>query len=231
MISFLLRAFAFCFLLLQGIALHSQTPSQVIQTVNDRFGKVENYSGNAQILCDIPFIRIKPITAKVYYEKPDKFRIKADGIMVLPKQDPGFIFTTLADTSAYTAVRNGSETYKNKVCEIISIIPDSDEEDLILGKFWIEKSKGLVHKALLTTRKNGTLNMESEFGSQAAYSLPDKMIFTIDVKKFKMPRAVAGDLGEVKKEENQNAKNKGIITIDFSNYAINKGVDPSVFKK
>ena len=128
-------------------------------------------------------------------------------------------------------MKNGAEIWKNKNCEIISIIPNSDNEDLILGKFWIEKSKGLVHKAILTTRENGSMVMESEYGTQAAYALPDKMIFTIDVKKFKVPRIMAGDMGNVKKDDPSDEKQHGVITINFSNYVINKGVDPKVFKK
>ena len=64
------------------------------------------------------------------------------------------------------------------------------------------------------------------------YFLPDKMIFSIDVKKFKIPKSVAADINnnDNKVDKTKDPK-KGKIFITLSNYQINKGIPDTIFKK
>jgi hypothetical protein len=59
------------------------------------------------------------------------------------------------------------------------------------------------------------------------------MIFSVDVKKFKMPAGTTGDLNANAKKEDNKAKDdkKGQIIITLSNYEINKGIPDEFFKK
>ena len=220
--------FGLMFLSVMMIA-KAQTPKQIIATVNSKFSKVHDYVSDVNVQCDIPFIKINSVAAKVFFQKPNHFKIKSDGILILPKQSPDFLLATLADTNAYTAIQTGTESYRNTVCSIISIIPNMDTSDLVLGKFWIDTKQGLVLKSQLTTKTNGTILIESFYGMQTAYGLPDKMLFTVDVKKFKIPKALLADINPTSSTNNSDSQ-QGKITITFSNYAINKGIDPSVFK-
>src|SRR5438552_19074196 len=78
--------------------LMAQTPNQIISTVNQKFSKVNDYTANVNVSCDIPFIKANAINAKVFYKKPDHFRMKSTGILILPKQNVNFFFATLSDT-------------------------------------------------------------------------------------------------------------------------------------
>jgi hypothetical protein len=207
----------------------SQTPNQVINTVNERFRKVNDYKADVNITCDISFIKINPINAKIFYKKPDKFRVKAAGILILPKQDPGFFLSIIADTTSYTAVMSGGEMVSGVKTKLINIIPAQDSGDLILGKFWIDDAHGLVLKSQLTTKSQGTILIENSFGNMSNYALPDKMIFTIDAAKFKIPKAISVDINQSPGKD-APADKKGKITLVLSNYVINKGVSSEEFK-
>jgi ABC-type lipopolysaccharide export system ATPase subunit len=102
-----------------------------------------------------------------------------------------------------------------------------------LGKFWIEPGKGVILKSQMTTRANGTIATEYFYGTQINYGLPDKMIFTVDVKKFKIPKSIAAEMNksaDETKEPTKDAK-KGTITITLTNYIVNKGIPDNMFKK
>lgn len=222
----------FCFLftaIFNSFQVQSQTPKQIINTVNQKFYKVKDYTSDVSIACNIPFIKINQVSAKVFFQKPNHFKIKSEGILILPKQSPDFLLATLADTNSYTAVKTGTENVNGVSCSIISIIPNIDTADLVLGKFWINAAQGLVLKSQLTTKSNGTILIESFYGSQSAFGLPDKMLFTVDVKKFKIPKALLADINQTS-SVNTTDSQQGKITITFSNYQINKGIDPAVFK-
>ena len=67
------------------------------------------------------------------------------------------------------------------------------------------------------------------YSSQSAYGLPDKIIFTVDIKKFKLPKSVTADINNTKPKEETKEK-QGKITVVMSEYVINKGVSDDVFK-
>jgi len=167
---------------------------------------------------------------KVIYKKPDKFKVKAVGILVLPKQNANFLFSTLRDTTSYTAVKTGEELINGVKTQIINVIPTKDTADLILGKFWIDDAHGLVLKSQLTTKSQGTILIENTYGSMSQYALPDKMLFTIETQKFKLPKALALDLGSsLAKQGTATGDGKGRITLTFSNYVVNKGISNEEF--
>lgn len=207
----------------------SQTPNQIINTVNQLFNKVQNYKADVLITCQIPSINVNTIKANVIYKKPDRFKIKSTGILILPKQTANFLFTSIADTTAFTAVKTCEEIIGGVKTSIINVIPNQDTSDLILGKFWIDASRGLVLKSQLTTKSQGTILIENTFGSMIQYALPDKMLFTIETQKFKLPKALTLDINR-SATTNIADDGKGRITLLLSNYVVNKGVSDEEFK-
>jgi outer membrane lipoprotein-sorting protein len=230
--SFLLPVFPFLISVLAFlIPASGQTPNQIINTVNQRFNRVNDYTADVNVNCEIPAIKINSINAKVIYRKPDKFKIKSTGILILPKQQANFFFTTIADTTQYTAVKTGEEMIDAVKTHIVNVIPNKDTSDLILGKFWIDAERGLVLKSQLTTKSQGTIFIENSYSSMSQYSLPDKMLFIIETQKFKLPKAVAMDINSSStKKQSPTDDGKGRITLTFSNYIINKGVSSEQFK-
>ncbi|GDX51938.1 hypothetical protein LBMAG27_09850 [Bacteroidota bacterium] len=209
----------------------AQTSSQIINKVNTNFSKVNDYTADMSIHLDVSFIKMNDIAAKVFFKKPKKFKVKAEGIMLLPKQNPNNIQAMLSDTNTYSAIKTGTEIINGVNTTIITVIPNTDTADLILGKFWIDANKGLILKSHLTTRSNGNLEIEHFYGANFSYALPDKLIFTIETSKFKLPKALVVDLDSASTEDTGKPENKkGKITIVFSNYLVNKGVDDKVFK-
>jgi hypothetical protein len=57
------------------------------------------------------------------------------------------------------------------------------------------------------------------------------MTFSVDVKKFKMPKSVASDIRNSEKKTKDKKENKGVITITVIGYEVNKGISDDTFKK
>lgn len=221
----LLIAF-FLFNIYQGQA---QSTKEIIAKVNQKFGKVKDYSADISLNFRIPGINMEEISGKVFYKSPNKFRVKTKGIAFLPKQNPYYSLAMLKDTNSFVAISNGIEKIGSVYCNVISIIPNK-ESDLILGKFWIDHSRGLVMKSQLTTKSNGTISIDNSYGNMESVALPSKMIFTVDMTKFKVPKAVAVDINsKVKKGSSEPQKSTGQIELNFNNYLINKQIKDNVF--
>jgi hypothetical protein len=214
--------------------VHAQTDAKVIlRSVYTKLQKAKDYSVNANIKVDMPFIRMLPIDAKIYFKQKDKFKVDSKSIAIVPRQGFDQSSKMLADTNSFTAIFQGTEKIGMVMTSIVNIIPLSDTSDLILGKLWIDPVQSVILKSQLTTKSNGTILTEYTYGAQVVYGLPDQMIFSVDVKKFKIPKTVAGDTNTNSADKTEKAKEnkKGKIYITLTDYVVNKGILDSVFKK
>jgi hypothetical protein len=166
-----------------------------------------------------------PVNAKVEFVQPDRFTVRSSGIALLPKQGFETLFKNLRDTSSYLPVPQGRETLRNVPVSVVSILPVSDTSDLILGRLWVDEAADIILRSQLTTRSNGTVTADYYFGKYAAFALPDSMTFTIDTRKFKIPKAVSADLNNTSGSKGKQSpeRQKGMIYLQFTDYRINRG--------
>lgn len=217
---------------LNAEAQSSPEAMQLIRSVNKRFDKVKDYTADAVIDTRISFLKILPQRAKVYYKQPNRFRLKSKGIAILPKQNLDALFSLTSNEKSYMAFSTGKEMIRGSSVISVNIVPLADTGDLVMAKVWIDAARELILRSQLTTRSNGTIVADYEHGSMADYALPDRITFTIEVKKFKIPRAVSADINSTSSPKSTNTSNsgKGNILINFSNYVLNKGIPDSIFK-
>ncbi len=226
--------YLFTFLILFSISsLYAQNNANaILRSVYNKLQKAKDYSVQANVKIDMPFIRMLPIDAKIYFKQKDKFKVESQSIAIVPRQGFDQASKILADTNSYTAVMQGTEKIGGSMATIINVIPLSDTSDLVLGKLWIDVLQNVILKSQLTTKSNGTIMTEFTYGTQTEYGLPDKMIFSVDIKKFKLPKSVTADMNNASpKDEKEKENKKGKIFITLTKYQVNKGVPDSVFKK
>lgn len=218
------------FCLLGTLAQAQQTPNQLLYRVSQKTATVKDYTVEANIRSDIPMIRILPVRAKIYFKQKDKFKVDSKGIVLLPKQGFSDFQKVIRDSTTYTAVLTGQDKIGQTPVQILNIIPNIDTADLILAKLWIDAGNNLVLKSQLTTRSSGTMLIEYTYGAQKQYGLPDKLVFTVDTKKFKIPKGVATDLNKPTAPTDKAPAKKGQIFITLNQYKINGGVSDAIFK-
>lgn len=211
----------------------AQDAKPLLREVNKKFRAINDYQAAVNMIFNIPGVKMNSMSGKVFFKRPNKFKIKAKGIFFLPKQNPlQNISSILLDTTAYTAVQSGYETVAGKNCAVVNLIPLKSLDEIILAKFWIDANNPLVLKSQITTKSNGTVETASSYGSQSQYALPDKLLITVEVAKIKVPKMLSVDLNKKSKEKNSvNTKEKGTIELKFSEYKLNQKISDEVFAK
>lgn len=220
----ILSTLALCLLI---SARAEQSPQQLISAVYHSFHRVVDYSADVRMDFDIPSVRIKSLAGRVFFKQPDRFRVRTSGIVFLPKQNPYYAMNFLSDSTAYTAVATGAERIGATDCKVVTVLPLKDG-DIILGKFWIDPARQRVVRTQLTTRSNGLIQMDNTYSAQA-YPVPDQILFTVDMTKFKVPKAISVDINSKAAAGDYNQKGVGHITLSFSGYKINHKLPDSVF--
>lgn len=219
--------FVLLFLVLTPFAAQTQNPKALMYQCFTKFSQLYDFKSDVVIQFDVPRVNIQQTKGKLFYKKPNKFRIKLMGIAFLPKQNPFESINNLSDTNNYIAVKVGEEIIEQKKMDIINIIP-TNNSDLITGKFWVNKIESIIYQYELTTRSSGTMFVQQLFSTQKKFGLPDQILFSFDVAKFKVPKGVALDINSKKKSE-QDTRKTGTIKMIFTNIATNIKVKDEEF--
>jgi hypothetical protein len=221
----------FVFLFLSINTFAQEDAKSLIRSLNKKFSLLNDYQANIAMHFQIPGVKMNDMKGKVFFKQPNKFKIKAKGIFFMPKQNPmQNINAMLSDTASYTTVISGYEDVQGRKCAIINIIPLKSENELILGKFWVDILDPLIHKSQITTKNNGTLESYNQYGKYSAYLLPDKITVKVEVNKIKVPKMMAVDLNKkAKAKSDSNQKETGVIEMTFSDFKLNSRFSDEVF--
>ncbi|GEO10362.1 LolA family protein [Segetibacter aerophilus] len=217
--------------IVSGVAASAQDASALIKRVKAKLDKVNDYVAEGSMKTDVAFIKAPAGKIKVYYKRPNQFRIRrSKGISILPKGGISFNMSSLLSTESFTAIPTGESIINGTKVKLIKLLPNDENSDVVLTTLYVDEANLLIRKTNTTTRENGTFEMEMNYGKFADFGLPDKVIFAFNTKNYKIPKGVTMEF-DTDEPAKQNMKNrKGKVEITYSSYTINKGVPDSEFK-
>lgn len=205
--------------------------SDILNKVVNKLNTVKDYTVDANITADIPMIKILPSKAKIYFKQKDKFKVESKGIVILPKQGFTDLNEFLSNKSSYMAIEGDTTRISSVLSRLVTVIPNNETEGIVLAKIWVDESRSVITKTQMTTRDNGTITTYYSYGDQVKYALPNKMIFRINVKEFKLPKSMTAEVHETDPDKKTDKRKTGIITIKLTNYSVNSGLSESIFQK
>ncbi len=213
---------------------YAQDMTALVMKVKAKLDQVNDYEADGRMKTDVAFIKAPVGKVKVFYKKPNKFRLKKDGgISLLPKGGVSVNMNSIFTLSGFVALAAGEAVVDGTKTKVVKLLPADENSDIVLTTMYIDETSLLVKKAITTTKENGTYEIEMSYGQFAQYGLPDKVVFGFNTKDYKLPKGVTleFDDDETHLTDAQKIKNrKGRVEITYTNYIINKGIPDSVFK-
>lgn len=226
------------FFLITAAVSSAQTkdPNKLLDAVRQKFNKVNDYKVDVSVKLDMSFIKVPDMTAKVYFKKPDKIKVEAEGFAMLPKQGLKFSPAELLQGN-FTALYVRSETVDKRKLDVVKAIPNSDSSDVVLSTLWIDAAESVIRKFETTSKKGGTTQIELNYDS-FEFGLPSQIKISFSVGDLKLPVNPSNQQNEnsdVDKKEKRRrglpagTSLKGSVTMTYKNYQINKGIPDSFF--
>ena len=234
-----MKRLLFLLILLPSILYAQQRPddaTQLFYKMRDKIGVVKDYVADVRLKIDVAFMKVPLLAGKLYYKSPGKMKLERNGgISILPRKSISLTLDNLIPGGRVNVIDGGWDTVSGHRVHVIKVIPDG-ESDIILTKIWVDEPRLLALRTETTTRDNGTIRTDLEYGNYAALSLPDKVTFVLDIKDYKLPKGVTMDYDEGQDAAPQNPKipkalKKGRIEIRYLRYQVNVGVNDAVFKE
>lgn len=213
--------------------LHAQDMTALVKKVKAKLDVVNDYTAEGVMKTDIVFIKAPISKIKVFYKKPNSFKLVKDGgISLLPKGGISVNMSTIIAADDYVALAAGDAVFEGTKVKLVKVIPTDENSNIVLTTLYIDEENLLIRKAVSTTKENGTYDMQLYFGKYAQLGLPDKVIFSFNTKDYKLPKGITLEFQDTKQQSDlDRLKNKkGKVEISYKNYVVNKGIDAAIFK-
>lgn len=214
-------------------AVLAQDINVLLQKVKQKIALVKDYEAAGKMKTNVTFLKVPVANVKVYFKNPNKLKVKSEkGLSFIPKGAVSINMNNVLSNGNYTVIDAGTEQIGTTTVRVAKLLPEDDNNDVVLSTVYIDAATNLIRRAKTTTKENGSYELEMTYGKYANYSLPDKIIFTFNTKDYKLPKGVTFDFDDGSKaappaDKNKNKKGKAEIT--FSSYTINKGIAETVF--
>ncbi|MEO7531758.1 MAG: hypothetical protein ABIS69_10115 [Sediminibacterium sp.] len=213
---------------------HAQDMTALVNKVKVKLDQVNDYEADGKMKTDVAFIKAPIGRVKVFFKKPNRFRLKKDGgISLLPKGGVSVNMNSIFAISDFVALAAGEALVGGTKTKIVKLLPTNESSDIVLTTMYIDEGNLLVKKAVTTTKENGTYEVEMSYGQFSQYGLPDKVVFSFNTKDYKLPKGITLEFDDNEKQQTEVEKlknRKGRVEITYTNYIINKGISDAVFK-
>ncbi len=213
--------------------LYAQDANQLVKQVKAKMDKVKDYSANATLRTDVPFLKVPLAEVQVYFKLPNRFKItKEKGISILPKGGVSVSMQNILADPNFVAIDAGVEKLNGQPVRVVRVLPGNTNNDVVLTILYIDEKNLLVKKAVTTTKDNGTYTVDLTYSKWTQYALPDKTMFTFNTKDYQLPKGVTMEFDDGERPDaNRLSDKKGYVEITYLDYKINKGVPDSYFGK
>lgn len=240
--------------LLLVVTAHGQSPS--VEMVRDSllagFSRIEDYVVNVKISVEMTGLRMPRKKIKLYYKKPNKIKVEADGFAIVPKTGLGGSpaqFLSMMD-SVFVAGREMVGQHDHwKLTG--TVIPDSlklpvrttEEVPEIGMSIWVDAERWVISRVETMVDNRKVFTVESEFTEVDRLHLPNKTVVRIGFKGLADwslrdpmggPATDRKEFGEIVENagiDKQEKEFAGSVTMIFSAYRVNRGLEDKIFEK
>ena len=220
-------------LTINSFAVQADDATKLFYTLRTKILTVKDYTADVRMKIDVSYLKIPQLKGTLLFKSPDKMRLERHGgLSLLPKKNINLTISNLIPSGQVSVIDMGSTVVKGKKLRIVKVIPEDDVTNIVLTKIWIDETNLLAVRAETTTRNDGTVIMDLEFGNYINYALPDKVTIFMDLKDYKLPKGITMDYNnetEPIAKTKTSKTQKGTIQISYLKYAINTGLKDSQF--
>jgi len=175
---------------------------RLMEKLASRLAGLRDLQATVHVQADVPRVKVRPLTAEMFFLAPNRFRIRSPRLALLPRQNPMELFEFLKGSLNYRALAMGQEKVRNQVCLVVNVLPLDGGGDWQLIRLWIHPETARVYRAEMTRRNLGTVeagyfycsNSRTVPGSNIHQDLPDSLLFELDASMMKLPKALTADL-------------------------------------
>lgn len=201
----------------------NKNADKILERVKSNFDFIQDYIVDVRGKVNFPDAVIPEIQAKIYFKKPDKFKVESKSFLILPRQAIRFGPDVLFKKD-FSSILSGEIDINNIKHFIVKVIPNSLEAEEVVT-LWINSSNYTIKKMTVVSSKSGKIEAEFSYSLiDEKYWLPEKIQVNFEIKNLRLKRKLDKELKIL-----DDSPKSGSIILTYSNYIVNKGIDERIF--
>ena len=236
----------FLFMLANSNAFSNNNPEYIIKKTDDQFREINNYQVDMVISIAIPAFRMPKKKYKVYFKQPDKIKVKSRGFGLLPKT--GMFTSPLENFSNLSNIRfskDFSRTDPNEIMLVGDLVLDSlaldvpNEYARLTFKPTVDvkvDTQNWVITQVLTKIDTVKIMEINNFYDvvDGSFYMPIRSTVEYYVKDARLSKWINKDIGTIMgNNHSMNIESdmvKGLISVNYAKYKVNRGIKDSIFE-
>lgn len=200
------------------------TARQILEKAAKPYAAVNDYTVDARLTAKSPSMHVPDMNMRIYFKMPDKVHIQSkDGFALLPKQ--GILFGNpireLLDDADLILAKPG------RVMGIDCYAVKSSfyrEDRLVDATVWVDKTDFLIRQIYFVTELSPSVRIRLTYAKvDDTYWLPSTTCAEISAPMI--------PISQPREALNVKRGRPMTVTIKFSNYKVNTGLDDKIFVK
>lgn len=195
---------------------------QILEKASKNYDAVNDYVVDAKLTVESPQMHVPEMLVNIYYKKPNKLHVDSKGgFAMLPKQG-AFVGNPLRDMQSISDLTIGrSEKILGADCWVIKGTFDKNDR-ATQTTVWVDKKYNLVRQ----------ISANPEWGP----SISAKLWYMRVGNRYWLPQMTSARISiPPLPDERVDTKRKPggptIVTLKFSNYRVNTGLNDKIFEK
>ncbi len=209
------------------------TAAKVMENVVNVFEPVNDFVVNIEADVQMERIQVPHMKAVLYFKKPDKVHFSSQAFLMVPRD--GIVLNPANLRNNYDAVIVQEETPENPKLIKLQLAANNASVRVRQLTVWVDPSNWTIAKMETVPYSGRTLTLLFTYALQEnTYWLPEKVVATFGAQT--VPADAANDLLEMKAQamtegQQRTAPRGGSVSVTYSGYKINAGIDDAVFEK
>lgn len=206
--------------------------NEIMTNLAKGFDEVKDFIVTIDAEVKMERAQIPKMSATMYFKKPDKIHFNSQNFLIVPRE--GIALNPAMLQERYSASLGGIDTIEGKtLCKLLLAAKD---ETVRLRQLylWVDLSNWTVAKIETAPYEGRTLSLVFSYElQQEKYWLPSKLVasFGVLTESEKTTKESMPAQAQQFEELQRAMPRTGNVTILYSNYKVNVGLDDSIFKK
>ncbi len=225
----MIRRLIIFLILCASSAVGQITATAIIDSVQSRFNRIQDYSVRIKLTVDMEKFRMPRKRIDMYFKQPDKLKIESDGFAIVPRQGIGA--TAILDSLQSLELVGDDEIADRQYWIIAGLRKEGNWQ--LSTSIWIDKRDWVITQVIsqLDTVEIARVQLDYSMVDRV-FLLPTKTTVTI-----KAAPAMTAQLGHFDSDRQgssfeqrvDKSVKSGTVIMEFSRYRVNRGIKDSFF--
>ena len=203
------------------------TGAEILGRVEGLYADINDYTVTLDVVTDLERVNIPPMHVTMYFKKPNKIHFDAEGFAILPREGLGIAAGQIS--ARYTVESVGREMLDSTNEYLLTLVPKEEKLKLRTVSLDVNPLRWTPDRIVSHLPDGRTMSVSITHEKFEGRWLPSLMLVSFSSPAHDTSEAAPWE--QVAPQMRRAAPRSGTVTVRYSDYRINSGLNNDVFRQ